>query len=467
MSIRNLDYIRSLDPKLYEAFLDVQTHADAIAQQTNGNKTGNPLPPPSIAGVNVTGTNGHFNIAIQDNGDIYRDVHYYVEHADNPHFTDPTTIHLGHTRNHSIFLGNVTRYFRAYSAYASSEAGAPAYHGSSTAPQPVRGGGPVGGPAFLPSEGSGTGPAGQGLSGPGPTPFRSKSGLPPIRGANDGPSGSGGSIATLGPATVGVEPGGAAVSGGGGGFGFPYIETTQSGLAAIAATLGSSNKGQPVYVTDYDHILYWTGTGWSFRNGDRSDYTQLFNDAPNPSIGWHLCDGSVGVSYLKSDGTLGTKTLPDLVGSPAYIKVSSGSTGTITPAVAPTLAMDSYTPSGTVSTPTFTGSLATTSADSAGTPAGTISTPTFSGGSTGFATTKFTTNAAGTAALISPTSITYSGTISTPTFSGSALGTHMHTVTPAGTISTPTFTGTAATLTGTISTTGEPQNVQLLPYFRL
>jgi hypothetical protein len=195
MDIKNLAYIRSLSskefpdlgPKLAEALQGLAQQGANLTQQLNGNGTGNPQPPPAVNGLKVTGQNGHFNIAIQDGGKIFRDVHYYVEHADNPHFTNPSVIHLGHSRNHSIFLGNVTRYWRAYSAYASSATSQPAYHGSPTNPMGVAGGGTIGGPEFLPSEGSGTGAAGVGLSGPGPVPFRSTTGAPPIRNSNANP----------------------------------------------------------------------------------------------------------------------------------------------------------------------------------------------------------------------------------------------------------------------------------------
>lgn len=187
--IRNLDYLRSLaskdfpdlGAKLYEALTDLNQQHQNLVQQVNGNGSGQPAAPPQINGLSVTAQNGHFSIAIQDNNDIYRDVHYYVEHADNPAFTNPQVIHLGHTRNHTFFAGNVTRYFRAYSAYASSPAGKAVYHGSQVAPLPVSGGGAIGGPSYTDSQGSGTGAAGQGLSGPGPVPFRTSNGVPPKR----------------------------------------------------------------------------------------------------------------------------------------------------------------------------------------------------------------------------------------------------------------------------------------------
>ena len=181
MAIRNLDYIRNQDPRLYEALQDiVQQHA-TLAQQVNGNPTGNPVAPPAPGGVTVQAQNGHFQVSIQDGGEIYRGIQYHVEHADNPHFTNSHTEHLGATRNANLFLGNATRYFRAYSSYGSSPASAPVYHGSPVQPIAVAGGGSVGPPAFLPSQGSGTGTPGQGLSGPGPVPFRSVTGAPPIR----------------------------------------------------------------------------------------------------------------------------------------------------------------------------------------------------------------------------------------------------------------------------------------------
>ena len=180
-SIRNLEYIRSKDPKLYEALMDLAAHQDNITQQVNGNPTGQPQAPPAIDAVNVTGQNGHFHVQIQHQAEIYRGVKYYAEYADNPNFTSPHTIHMGDSREHTTFLGNGTYYWRAYAAYSSSPAGRPAYHGGAGTPLPVEGGGTIGPPAFLPPQGSGTGSPGEGLSGPGRIPFRSATGVPPIR----------------------------------------------------------------------------------------------------------------------------------------------------------------------------------------------------------------------------------------------------------------------------------------------
>lgn len=182
MAVRNLEYLRSKDPRLFEALQDIIKNHANLAQQVNGNSSGQPLPPPSVGGMLVQAQNGHFQISIQDSGQIYRGIQYHVEHADNPHFINSHTVHLGPRRNENLFLGNTTRYFRAYSSYDSSPPSAPVYHGSQVQPIAVSGGGSVGPPDFLPSEGSGTGQPGQGLSGPGPVPFRSPNGVPPIRG---------------------------------------------------------------------------------------------------------------------------------------------------------------------------------------------------------------------------------------------------------------------------------------------
>lgn len=209
MPVRNLDYIKSQDPRLYEALHDIISQQSNIAQQVNGNVSGTPKPPTSISGIQVSAQNGHFQVAIQDHASTYRDVHYYIEHADNPNFHNSQVIHNGHSRNWGGFMGNVTRYFRAYSAYPTSAAGSPAYHGGALKPQPVIGGGTNAGPSFLNSQGSGTGFPGQGISGPGPVPFRAVNGAPPIRGENTGTgasaSGQSASIASGGlPPTGGT-----------------------------------------------------------------------------------------------------------------------------------------------------------------------------------------------------------------------------------------------------------------------
>jgi len=201
--VRNLAYIRSKDPRMYEALADIIGHQHNLAQQVNANPTGDPLPPPAVDGVTVTGQNGQFHVQIEHQADIYRGVKYFAEYADNAGFANSHVIHMGDTREHTQFLGNGTYYWRAYAAYGSSKPSTPAYHGGAANPQPVSGGGNIGGPALLPSQGSGTGGIGEGLSGPGPVPFRSSTGVPPRRGESRSTAAGGSSGGSLqpGPAT--------------------------------------------------------------------------------------------------------------------------------------------------------------------------------------------------------------------------------------------------------------------------
>lgn len=188
LDIKNLSFIRSasewsgdLGVKLAEALESIALQTANGQQQTNANPNGQPNPPPQVQGVNVSGRNGFLHVAITDNSSIYRGVRYYVEHADNPHFVNPQIVALHDVRNTNIPVGNQTRYVRVYSAYSSSAPSAPVYHGSPGLPTPVNGGGSDSGPAFLPSQGSGTGAAGVGLQGPGKAAFRPVNGGPPIR----------------------------------------------------------------------------------------------------------------------------------------------------------------------------------------------------------------------------------------------------------------------------------------------
>jgi hypothetical protein len=184
MAIRNLEWLRALPEiggRLYEIISDLDNQHRNLAQQVNGSGNKQPNAPPAIGGLKVTGSNGHFSIAITDDSPFFRGINYFLEHADNPHFINPHVIDLGASRNHNVFLGNVTRYFRAYSSYLTTKAGPAVYFGSQAQPVPVVGGGPVGGPNFTLSQGSGTGNPGTGLQGPGVAPFRSTTGAPPER----------------------------------------------------------------------------------------------------------------------------------------------------------------------------------------------------------------------------------------------------------------------------------------------
>ncbi len=185
LQIKELSFLKGVDhwtpdlgAKLAEALQSIQQAHNNIEAQVNGNSTGGPEPPPKINGLQVTGQNGYLHVAIQHDAPFYRGIRYYVEHADNPQFTDAQIVRAGDVRNVTIPAGG-TRYVRAYASYPSSSANEPVYHGSPVQPTAVDTGG--NGPAFLPSQGSGTGPAGVGLQGPGKEPFRPVAGAPPTR----------------------------------------------------------------------------------------------------------------------------------------------------------------------------------------------------------------------------------------------------------------------------------------------
>lgn len=111
--------------------------------------------------------------------------------------------------------------------------------------------------------------------------------------------------------------------------------STQANLAKLTASLGNADMGLLVDVTDFGHILRWTGSAWTWGPGEGgSGFFVGFAVAPTGS-GWHVCDGSV-VSYLKADGTTGTVTLPNTAGSAAYQRNAAAYAAAITAAVAPT-----------------------------------------------------------------------------------------------------------------------------------
>lgn len=189
LPLKNLAYFKNLSEwspeagqKLAEMIQEIAQGVNNQEQQNNSNATGAPQPPPAINSLHVSASNGHFQVAINHEGaEFYRGVRYFVEHSSSPQFTEPHIVDLGTTRNASMFLGNTTRYFRAYASYGSSPPGPIAYHGGPAQPRPVTGGGIIPGPAFVGSQGSGTGTAGVGHSGPGPVAFRSITGAPPVR----------------------------------------------------------------------------------------------------------------------------------------------------------------------------------------------------------------------------------------------------------------------------------------------
>lgn len=101
--------------------------------------------------------------------------------------------------------------------------------------------------------------------------------------------------------------------------------------ATLPVGLTINDVGMLVFVTDFNHTLRWASTlTWQWAPGENgSGFIDAFLVDPSPVTGWALCDGSAGVSYLRSNGTLGTVTLPNLTGTPAYVKLGSTASAAI------------------------------------------------------------------------------------------------------------------------------------------
>ncbi len=191
LDLADINWLRSYDGKNHAEFsrrlatilTNVVNGANTMEQQGNFNMTGNPQAPAKVDALSVKGQNGHYTVSIHDNNPNFRGIQYYLEHSSDPNFSNPQKIHIGDPRDHQVFLGKGTRYYRAYSAYPSGPSSPAVYHGTEAQPLGVDAGGDIGAPAELPVQGSGTGPGGPdgGGSGPGPVPFRSTTGKPPLR----------------------------------------------------------------------------------------------------------------------------------------------------------------------------------------------------------------------------------------------------------------------------------------------
>jgi hypothetical protein len=92
-----------------------------------------------------------------------------------------------------------------------------------------------------------------------------------------------------------------------------YMQTDQ---AHLPTDLGANDKGFLVSVTDFQHVLYWTGAAWIWGPGESgSGYIVPFVNPPNPPDGWQACDGSTDIPQLLFDGSLDFVTVPNTAGS--------------------------------------------------------------------------------------------------------------------------------------------------------
>lgn len=197
----------------------------------------------------------------------------------------------------------------------------------------------------------------------------------------------------------------------------------QDVFANAPNTLGTNDQGFLYYITDFAHLVYWTGAVWIFAPGDvQNGFFQDFAITPQGS-GWQLCDGTVTTYLVVGGANLATAnfTTPNLIGTPAYRKAAAAYTGTINAA------------SGSTGT-------GTTGGDNTGT------------GTTGGNTTSPSASAS---AVVS------SGT-GTDTFGSFPALTHTHFVT----LSIPSLSIPGLSIPSLGISTVDPINLGILPYFR-
>ena len=184
--------------------------------------------------------------------------------------------------------------------------------------------------------------------------------------------------------------------------------TCRTTLANIITSLGTNDTGFLNFITDYSHLLYWTGSAWTWAPADDgSGYYRLCETAPAGfgASAWQICDGTGPIPRLNADGTTTNVTVPNLA-TAAYLKGGT-SAAAVAAAGGLTTSVSGGTPAGTVSAPTFTGTPGTTGTNSTNQEV-----------QVGLGVT--------VAADGHTHSITPAGTNSAPTFTGSALAGHDH-----------------------------------------
>jgi len=94
-----------------------------------------------------------------------------------------------------------------------------------------------------------------------------------------------------------------------------YLTGVFSGvLAALPDDLGANDVGFLANVTDYNHLLQWSGTSWGWGPGETGGgFTIPFVGTPT-SMGWHAADGS-NVNQLQPNGGITLTSIPNIAGS--------------------------------------------------------------------------------------------------------------------------------------------------------
>lgn len=99
-------------------------------------------------------------------------------------------------------------------------------------------------------------------------------------------------------------------------------------------SLGPADEGYIAYVTDYGHVVRFTGTIWEFAAGDPGNGFFSARAVAPQEPGWQLCDGTV-TSYLTVGGATLTATAFTTPTVPAgtFLKTLAAYTGAIDAAI--------------------------------------------------------------------------------------------------------------------------------------
>lgn len=156
LTLPHLNYHQQRDPRLGETLKAIQTAINGMGTKAGIDPVGAFPPPTAPAQINVTATNGWFDVTLLD-PDPQRGVQYFVESDTNPSFPAPRTYPLGTSRTFYHQLGNQTLYWRGYSQYPGSDPSGYVIFGGAN-PVAVTGGG-ASGPPPQPTQGTGAGPS--------------------------------------------------------------------------------------------------------------------------------------------------------------------------------------------------------------------------------------------------------------------------------------------------------------------
>jgi hypothetical protein len=165
---RYLDFLKRIPDHgryLYQALSDLQDAVNNLGVNVGADATKNLPAPDAPQNLTVKASNGLVHAVINDQNQLRRGTHYFVEYDTDPSFRQPHVVHLGASRTmHPLNLpalddnGHPQKfYFRAYAQLPGGKPSKPVRFGGDTATAVDPGG--TGQMTLLESTGSGTAPA--------------------------------------------------------------------------------------------------------------------------------------------------------------------------------------------------------------------------------------------------------------------------------------------------------------------